>query len=280
MRFQQLVKLAITILIPFWNLLVWCDHLLWRIRFLFHKVPSDLNEASMSKVFKGEKVFILANGPSVSLVNKDLQHSLPFKDDCCITLNKAIDHPLLPVDQTGQRYHVIIDGKFREGQWDFNILKKILQKTPNTIFVLNFKWRVWPELAEFLADTGAYVYWVDSRLLPGPFGGFDIARPCAGLAVSGVAILLGQALGAKKMVCFGMESDGLIREIIGEDSHFYGVDLERRSRPGVGLVDDLFSMCITLHLWRKKIDWLERLGVTIEINPRSGILARCLSDRP
>lgn len=277
MRFQQLVKLAVAVLVPFWNCLVWVDHLLWKIKLVFCALPNDLKLADVTKILEGRQVFILANGPSVALVNQDSYNSLPSKVDCCITLNKAIDHPLLPTDHMGLRYHVIIDSKFRTGQWEFNILKKILQKTPNTIFVLNFKWQTWLELIDFLADTGASVYWIDSRLLPGLFGSCNIARPCAGLSVSGAAILLGQALGAKNIVCFGMESDGLIRELIDEKSHFYGVDAERRCRPGTGLVDDLFSMCITLHLWRRKIQWLSAKGVTIEINPRQGILARCIN---
>ena len=223
--------------------------------------------SELKDMFKGERGFLVANGPSIN--KQDLK---PLKDEITFFVNRSFLHR--DYEYIKPTFHVIVDPKLATGEWDINFLDKVIEKNPNVIFLLNAKWYYLDKFQPYIKDDRFKIYWVDMRLFTTPFHKnrkIDLTKLTYGAAVTGVAKISMIYMGMKDIYFLGKDGNGLCYEIIGEDSHFYGTNEENATKTMKDIYGDLFMMSLSLKNWTYFSEYAKEIGVNIYNCTEGGI---------
>lgn len=180
-----------------------------------------VNKNSLIKDEKlNEKIFIVGNGPSIKSQNLE---NLKFENS--VFVNMGFLHPLY--QQISPEYHVIVDPKLANGEWDITILDEIVSLNPHVKLVLNGKWFFLDKFQRYINDDRFNIIWIKSKLFLTRFHNykrFNISKITYGMGVMGAAISLVSHLGCKKVILLGVESNAFCSEFEAKESHFYGIN--------------------------------------------------------
>jgi hypothetical protein len=207
----------------------------------------------------GKRGFLVANGPSIKK-----QNLRPLKDEITFFVNRAFLHK--DYEYIKPTYHVIVDNKLATGEWDIEFLDIILEKNPDVVFMLNAKWYYLDKFKPYRNDPRFKIFWVDMRLFTTPFDKFrkiDLTKITYGAAVTGVAKMSMVYMGMKDIYFLGKDGNGLCYELIGADSHFYGVNPENSEKTVTDIYKDLYSMSLSIKNWTYFNKYCKRIGVNV-----------------
>jgi len=217
--------------------------------------------------FKGKRAFLVANGPSIK--KQDLK---PLRDEITFFVNRAFLHE--DYEYIKPTFHIMVDPKLATGEWDIKFLDIILDKNPNVIFLLNYKWYYIDKFQPYIKDERFKIYWVATDLFTTPFHKkrkVDITTLTYGAAVTGVAFVSSIYMGIKDFYFLGMDGNGLCYEITGEDSHFYGANLENSQKTIRDIVKDLYMMHLSIKNWIYFSEYCNQIGFNIYNLTEGGI---------
>jgi len=206
--------------------------------------------------FKGKRAFLVANGPSIK--KQDLK---PLKDEITFFVNRAFLHE--DYEYIKPTFHVIVDSKIATGEWDINFLDKVIEKNPNVIFLLNSNWYYMKKFQPYIKDKRFKIYWVDMKLFTTPFHKnrkIDISKRTYGAAVTGVAFMSAIYMGIKDFYFLGQDGNGLCYEIVGGNSHFYGINPENSTKTIKDIYNDLYTMSSSLKNWTYFSQYCKQIG--------------------
>jgi len=144
-------------------------------------------------------------------------------------------------------YYVIIDGKIMEGIWPVTMIDEIFAKFPATTLFLDVRWMESDIMKPYRDDQR--IYWILPIIFPNA-----VLKPCrslaggvCGLNVVASAISVATAMGYTTLGIAGVDGDGLFREIVDIQSHFYSGDKDHSMRNFESMVKSL--MLSTENLW-------------------------------
>tara|TARA_R110001583_G_scaffold89099_1_gene230314 strand:- start:2324 stop:3178 length:855 start_codon:yes stop_codon:yes gene_type:complete len=183
-----------------------------------------------------KKIFIVGNGPSVKKQNiSDLKY------EEAIFVNMGFKHPhyitILP------RYHVLVDPKLANGEWDIGILDEIVSLNPNVTLVLNGKWFNKEKFKPYIDNPAFKIIWVRVNLFVTRFHknkNLNISTITYGMGVLGASLALANYLGSREIVLLGVESNAFCYEFERKESHFYGINKDNINMDSEGVYKSLF----------------------------------------
>jgi hypothetical protein len=185
---------------------------------------------------KGERFFIVGNGPSVKE-----QNILNLTDENTIFVNMGFKHQdymkVLP------KYHVIVDPKLANGEWDIDILDHIVNLNPEVTLVLNSKWFYEEKFKPYINNPKINIIWIRINLFFTRFHHYnklDITSITYGMGVLGASVALANYLGAKEIILIGVESNAFCNEFENKESHFYGLNKDNVNMGSEGVYKSLF----------------------------------------
>ncbi len=234
---------------------------------MFGKYDFMKKNVELKNKYHGKRGFLVANGPSIN--KQDLRL---LKDEITFFVNRSFLHK--DYEYIKPTFHVIVDNKLATGEWDITFLDQVLEKNPEVIFLLNSKWYHLSKFAPYKNDTRYKIYWVDMRLFTTPFDKYrkiDLTKITYGAAVTGVAKMSMVYMGMKDIYFLGKEGNGLCHELIGTDSHFYGVNPENNTKSVIDIYKDLYSMSLSIKNWTYFSKYCKRIGVNIYNCTEGGI---------
>jgi len=209
--------------------------------------------------FKGKRAFLVANGPSIK--KQDLK---PLKDEITFFVNRAFLHE--DYEYIKPTFHIIVDPKLATGEWDIKFLDIILEKNPDVIFLLNYKWYYIDKFQPYIKDERFKIFWVATDLFTTPFyknRKIDITTLTYGAAVTGVAFMSSIYMGIKDFYFLGKDGNGLCYEILEEDSHFYGTNPENSTKTIKDITKDLYMMHLSLKNWIYFSEYCKQIGFNV-----------------
>ena len=215
--------------------------------------------SELKGIYNGRRGFLVANGPSI---NK--QNLKPLKNEITFFVNRSFLHE--DYSYIKPTFHVIVDNKLATGEWDINFLDIIIEKNPDVTFLLNSKWYHLEKFQPYKKDSRFTIYWVDMRLFTTPFDKYrriDLTKITYGAAVTGVAKMSMVYMGMKEIYFLGKDGNGLCYDLIGLDSHFYGVNPENRTKSITDIYKDLYSMSLSIKNWTYFSKYCKRIGVNV-----------------
>lgn len=209
---------------------------LWDYKFLLDDLVYEINNVRLrclsrsiyfrSRVkisevsFDSDTVELVLNGPS----------SASYKHDgisAAVFVNFGFRHE--EFSKAKHPYLLIVDQKFADGLWPLTMLDEARKANPNVRFVLNY---------HFLKSAGFYgkvkrfdPLFVDNNLVPTVFSRDTSIRKGAssiGGAVAEQAISMIVAGGVKRIDVYGLDGNNVCLGLLGLDTHFYGVDPDKK----------------------------------------------------
>lgn len=170
------------------------------------------------------------------------------------------------------KYYVIIDGKVAEGIWPISMIDEIFAVFPNTQLFLDVRWRDLPLFAPYREDER--IYWILPIVFPHAYLGprKDLHGPVCGLNVVATMISLATAMGYTKLGIAGVDGDGLFREIVDMQSHFYEGDKDHSMRDFESMVKSLMLSTQNLWAWHGLVKVHAAHGVTLKNVCKGGIM--------
>jgi len=210
-------------------------------------------------MFNGERAFLVANGPSIKNQNLKL-----LKNETTFFVNRAFLHD--DYEYIKPTFHVFIDQKLATGEWEIEMLDIIKKKNPGVIFLLNSKWYFFDKFKKYREDSSFKIYWVDTKLFTTPFHKnriIDLTKITYGGAVTGVAFVASIYMEVKDFYFLGQDGNGLCYELIGEDTHFYGMNKEDTDRDIREMYKALYSMSLSLKFWTYFSDYCRNTGFNV-----------------
>ena len=208
--------------------------------------------------YKNKRGVLVANGPSINKQNlRPLRHEITF------FINRSFLHK--DYEYIQPTFHIIIDNKLASGEWDITFLDDIIAKNPKVIFILNAKWYENEKFKPYINNKKFNIYWVDMRLMINRTMmklNIDLTKITYGAAVTGVAKLGMVYMGFKEIYFLGKDGDGLLRELLGIDTHFYGVNPENKLKNTENLASDLYMMSRAFVEWSHYLKLLHKEEVS------------------
>ena len=116
----------------------------------------------LKDMFKNQRCFLVANGPSIN--NQNLK---PLSGEITFFLNRAYKHK--DYEFIKPTFHILIDNKLATGEWDIDMIDVIIKKNPNVILLLNAKWYSLKKFNKYVNNNQLKIYWVDISLFTTPF---------------------------------------------------------------------------------------------------------------
>lgn len=218
---------------------------------------------------RNDSCIIVHNGPS--LRDEDFTNC---KYTDFITMNRGFLYEKFSLIKP--RYHVIVDPKFSEGVWPITWIDEILSLSVDTKIVLNSRFLLNNNFRNAIKAHPKFkqIVWILPELY--------ITRSTVkkknklthltyGAGAPGAACSLAHSLGYSDVYFCGKDGDGLLRELLSLDSHFYGNNKENFSREIDGHIRDLLMMSISLKNWRYYFKRMEFLGVNFYNTSEKGI---------
>ena len=224
--------------------------------------------SELKNIHSGKRAFYLGNAPSINS-----QNLIPLKDEITFAVNRGFLHP--DYSKIKPKYHIIIDGKFITGEWEFNFLEQAKKLNPNVTFFLNAKWSSNKKLQQYLEDNEFEVYWIDMRLIFTnyyKYRNIDLTKITYGGGVHGAAITVMIYMGIKDIYLTGLDGNGLCYELINQESHFYGENKENKFKSIRDKYMDLYAMAINLKCLCYYSEYCKKNGVAVINCTNGGIM--------
>ncbi|WP_339386212.1 hypothetical protein [Vibrio caribbeanicus] len=234
---------------------------------LFGKYDFMKKNIELKDKYSGKRGFLVANGPSINNQNLKL-----LKDEVTFFVNRSFLHA--DYEYIQPTFHIFVDNKLASGEWDIEFLDIVIEKNPSVIFLLNAKWFHLEKFQKYKNDPRFNIYWVDMRLFTTPYDKYrkiDLTKITYGAAVTGVAKMSMVYMGFKDIYFLGKEGNGLCHELIGTNSHFYGVNPENSKKSITDIYKDLYSMSLSIKNWTYFSKYCKRIGVNIYNCTEGGI---------
>ncbi len=221
----------------------------------------------LKDIYKEERAFLVANGPSVKKQDIKL-----LKDEITFFVNRSFLHEDYAYVQP--TYHIFVDPKLASGEWEITMIDEVLEKNPNVIFLLNYKWYFLDKFKPYIDNPKFKIYWINSSLFTTPFHKkrkIDLTNLTYGSAVTGVAYIASIYMGIRNFYFLGQDGNGLCYELTQRDSHFYGTNPENNLKMSKDVVKDLYMMHISLKHWGYFADYCREIGVNVYNCTEGGI---------
>jgi len=210
--------------------------MIFAIKQLFKKYDFMKKNVNLNNIHENDRIFIVGNGPSINM--QDLKK---LKNEITFFVNRSFKHPEYEFIQP--TYHVFVDPKLANGEWEIEMLDEIWNKNPNVTFLLNSKWFHLEKFQSYIQDKRFNIFWLDTSLFFTPYYKtrvIDITKRTYGAAVLGQAIISAIYMGSKHIYILGAESTGFCNELLKQDSHFYGVNPENLTKDIEDVYKDLY----------------------------------------
>ena len=219
----------------------------------------------MAGTADGEKCLICGNGPSLN----ELEFG-DFGNTPSIAANFFYKHP--DAAALKPKYYVIMDGKVIEGIWPVTMIDEIFSAFPDTSLFLDIRWLDHPILAPYVKDQR--IFWILPSLFPTAFfkPRHRLDRPICGLNVVASAISVATVIGYKKLGIAGVDGDGLFREILDMQSHFYDGAKDHSMRNFESMVKSLMLSTENLWAWHGIVGTHKREGIHLQNVCHGGIM--------
>jgi hypothetical protein len=218
-----------------WERLLALDDELIRLFNLFRRIEFTLrrtraryglkDNAVLKDRHKGERCFIVGNGPSINSQDLTL-----LKDETTFFCNFFFKHPR--IREIRPSYYAVADGKLATGEWDISILEEIRESCPDVTLFLSATFQDNPRFAPYLNTESVFWLYVDQLTHMGFRAPIDLTRGLHGFNIIKVCVSVALYMGFKDIYLLGVDNDGTFRDMLGESSHFYdappeGKDYER-----------------------------------------------------
>lgn len=212
-----------------------------------------------------QKCLICGNGPSLN--------ELKFKDFTGIpsfAANYFYKHAEAKV--LNPEFYTIIDGKVATGIWPISMIDDIFETLPETNLFLNVRWLSLPQFARF--KNHPKIFWILPILLSNAYlkPRTRLDRPVIGSNVVVASICLATAIGFGDIGIAGVDGDGLFREILDMQSHFYEADKDHSMRDFESMVKSLTLSSSSLWAWNGFVKKHAHHGVQLQNLCRGGIM--------
>lgn len=190
----------------------------------------------------GKRCLLCGNGPSLNEVSLEL-----FADTPSFCANYFYKHP--DAAALDPDYYFIIDGKLISGIWPVSMIDEIFAMFPKTRLFLDVRWRDEPVLAPYRDDER--IYWILPIAFPNAFlrPRRRLDRAVCGLNVVSAMISVATAMGFTDLGIAGVDGDGLFREILDMQSHFYEGAKDHSMRDYESMVKSLMLSTESLWAW-------------------------------
>lgn len=213
----------------FWKLMVYKDDLIIRLSNGIFYLVSFLNISVLKAYFKeyrpkggsykGQSLYLILNGPS--LQNQDLSILI---GENVMFVNRGFKHTLFK--QLQPKFHVIVDPKFKSGEWPVYWLDEIIDLSPDISFVMPISWINLSKLKPYIQKGVSFIWLPESQ----HFSCLGVSGKCFQTAIH---------LGFDKCYFTGFDGNGIAYELIKRNSHFYGKNDENDSKNYQNYVFDL-----------------------------------------
>jgi len=239
----------------------------FHIKSLTGKYDYMKKNLELKNKYKNKSAFLIANGPSIKKQNLRL-----LKDEITFFVNRSYLHK--DYEYIKPTFHIIIDPKLATGEWEIEMIDKIVELNPGVTFFLNAKWYYLDKFQKYKDNRKFKIYWVDTRLFTTPFHRnrqIDLTKITYGSAVTGVAFVAAIYMGIKNFYFLGQDGNGLCYEILNKDSHFYGVNPENKTKTINDIVRDLYMMHLSLKHWIYFSTYCKQIGFNVYNCTEGGI---------
>lgn len=213
----------------------------------------------------GKKVLLCGNGPSLN----ELEF-LDYKSVKSCAVNFFYKHE--KADDLAPQFYFIVDNKLAEGTWPISMLDEILEKFPGVEIFLNVAWLELPKFQPYRSHQ--QVNWILPSLIPhqGMSRTRRLDRSIYNLNVVVSALSVFTAMGFRKIAIAGVDGDGLFREILDQQSHFYDGDKDASMGSFTSMVESLYMSTHTLRAWEGWVRNLKSEGIVVGNVCRGGIM--------
>lgn len=220
------------------------------VKFFFERMILNehrqlLNNSELKNIYKGQRCFVLGNGPSLNSQKIEL-----LKDEIVFMVNRSFLDPRYEI--IAPKYHVFVDDKLSTGEWPLTYLDEIHKKNPNVIFLLNSKWFKLDIFSDYKKKYR--IYWIDQCLKLSNYGlnsKIDLTKRNYGGFVIEQSIVVACYMGFKNIFISGVDGDGFANLLLNQKSHSYGVnadDIEKFST-WQGVRQSICSVCKWMLSW-------------------------------
>ena len=212
-----------------------------------------------------ERAFIILNGPS--LKQQDIKR---LKGELLFFVNRGYKHPDYAILKP--KYHVIVDGKLKTGEWSMSMVDKIFEINPSVTLILNAKWYKLKQFEHLLQKPN--IYWIDTDLIFTRFfsGNLDLTKSIPGRAVFGACFATAVFSGVKEVCFLGLDGNGLAHEILNSSSHFYGINEDNNTKTGKDYIKDLYMMSHGLRSYYAIANYSKKKGIKVVNMTKGGLL--------
>ncbi|MDB6134136.1 MAG: hypothetical protein JWM59_2379 [Verrucomicrobiales bacterium] len=208
---------------------------------------------------------ICGNGPSLGELSFEDFSSTP-----AFAANYFYKHP--QGDKLNPKHYVIIDGKITEGIWPVTMIDEIFATFPETSLFLDVRWLELPVFAPYVKNER--IFWIYPALFPHAFlkPRRRLDQPLYALNVVSAIISLSTAMGYTGLGIAGVDGDGLFREILDMQSHFYAGDKDHSMRNFESMVKSLMLSTENLWAWQGIVKTHRAQGIHLENLCKGGIM--------
>ena len=217
-------------------------------------------------IFKGEKVFILGNGPSLN--NFQLKN---LQNKNIITVNRFFINEYFKILKP--KFHIFIDKKISNGIWPISYIDDVLKYNPEGNLILNSEWYHLDKFSKYKNNKN--IYWVKINQMSLFFNKFenDLTKIISvGGGVIECAITISTYLGSKDINIAGVEGNGISRLMCGQNSHFSGKDPDYNNHSSLDFANDMISSSRSIRHWYKISLLLRNRNINIYNLTKEGIL--------
>jgi hypothetical protein len=264
--------------VNFWDKKLYLDDVFFEISNVAYKTLAYLKDRRrdhgladnlvLKNKYPSGKCFVVGNAPSVNRQDLTL-----LKNELTFFVNRAFLHP--DYEFIKPTYHLFLDGKLQAGTWPLKFLDEIVEKNPDVTFLLNADWY---HDAQFQPYKKFNIHWIDTKLILTRFytKEIDLSNVCVGgggVVESG--ILAAAYMGIKDIYFLGVDGDGLIHNLMGNNSHFYGSNPEDMSLDMLAVAKDLYFMSMSIRKWVYIADYCKKRDINLVNLTAGGILDIC-----
>ena len=212
-----------------------------------------------------KKAYIILSGPSLKT-----QEIAKLKGEILFFVNRGYKHPDYSLLQP--KYHVIVDGKLKTGEWSLDMIDIIFKENPQVTLILNAKWFGLEKFKRFRSNSN--IYWVDTDLIFTRFfkGDLDLTKSLPGKAVFGACFSVAVYSGIKDIRFLGLDGNGLAHELLNSTSHFYGVNEDNNSKTCKDYIKDLYMMSNGLKSFYAIADYCKMKKIKLTNMTNGGLL--------
>ena len=255
----------------FWDFKISSDDYIYELANKIYK----LKQRKLLPILKRNKVLrnvnenktacIVLSGPSLKT-----QNIRKLKGKILFFVNRGYKHE--DYEYLKPKYHVIVDGKLKTGEWSLEMIDEIFKLNPNVTLVLNAKWYSLERFKNYRENQN--IYWIDTDLIFTRFfsGDLDLTKSNPGKAVFGACFSVAIYTGIKDISFMGLDGNGLAHEILNSTSHFYGVNEDNNAKTCKDYIKDLYMMSTGLKSFYAIADYCRSKEIRLVNMTNGGLL--------